>query len=196
MSDLLDFNIDYIISKEHSITDKYIKLYDRNLNIYGKQDFKSGLYVSVLLHLIKVGFLGNNTRRAIYAKLVETVRKNGVTDLYKIPNTPPPVAVYPYYFGSGDSGLLAADIQLLTEDMAPKADKSYTFTLTEEVYYVAYPISYGILQSILDLNGFETINGWTRTEKTFTINLEQVSYYVYEFNHITSQVAFVNTFKY
>jgi len=196
MNDLLQFNIDYIISKEDSIVDRFTKLYDKNLDLYGKQDFKSGIYVAVLLHLIKIDFFGVNTRRAIYAKLVEAVRKNGVTDLYKIPNTPPPTAIYPYYYGSGDPGLLAADIQLLTEDMSPKTNKSYEFTLVEQVYYVAYPTSYGVLQSILDLNGFETINGWTRTVKTFTIDTELVSYYVYEFNHITSQVSFVNTFKY
>jgi len=195
-TELLDFNIDYIISKEYSIVDKYTKLYDKNLDIYGKQDFRSGIYTFVLLHLLKVDFFGSNTKRALYIKLVEAVRKNGVTDLYKIPNTSPPPAVYPFYYGSGLPGLLPADIQLLTEDMSAKTDKSYSFTLDEEVYYVAFPTSYGILRSILDLNGFETINGWTRTVQTFTIDVEDISYYVYEFNHITTQVAFVNTFKY
>jgi hypothetical protein len=195
MSNLLEFNIDYVLSKEYDITDVLTKKQSKNLDIYGKQDFRFGLYMDLLLSLLKVDYLGNNTKREIYMRAVEMARKSGVTALYKIPNTPPPPVTYPYYYGSGDPGLTPVQIQALSEDMSARGDKTYNYTLDMEVYYIAYPASYGLLSKILDINGFETINGWAYRLENLDIDGVPISYLVYEFQHITTQVNFNNTFK-
>jgi len=196
MSELLDFNINYILSKKDVITQTLSGMYDKNLDIYGKQDFRSGIYIALLISLLEVDYLGPNTRRALYIKLIETLRKSSVTAVYKIPNTPPPIAINRTYHGVGIPALIPTAIQLLSSELSAKETKSYNFTLDEEVYYFAYPASFGLLSSILDLNGFETINGWLYRVETFIEDAVPVSYLVYEFKYITSQVNFVNTFKY
>ena len=94
--------------------------------------------------------------------------------------------VYPYYYGSGAVGLSAASVAALTKDIrASDADETKTFTPTVgQVYYFAYPASYGALTSILDQNGFETIADWTlRTENITGLDASAVSYRIYEFNN-------------
>ena len=107
------------------------------------------------------------------------------------------VFVYCYYYGVGAQHLAAADVALLTNDIASQCNKSYSFSPTNEVYYFAYPASYGVLTSILDTNGFETIGDWTiRTENITNTYGEMTSYFIYEFNNITTQTGFINTFIY
>ena len=70
------------------------------------------------------------------------------------------------------------------------------------MYYFAYPASYGQLVSILDANGFEIKNDFTIRTVTFTlngsyfVNPTNVTYYIYEFNNLTTQTNFNITFKF
>lgn len=107
----------------------------------------------------------------------------------------------PSYYGVGAIGLSVAEIQQLTMVNVAKGDKAYNFSPTSQVFYYAYPASYGDLTSILDDNGFETISDWVKTTRSFTSNppyytYSTTDYNVYEFDHITTQVDFTNTFKF
>jgi len=105
----------------------------------------------------------------------------------------------PFYYGSGAQALTTTQIQALTKQVVSKSNKTYTFNPTVEVFYFAYPASYGVLTSILDPNGFETISDWTLRVENFNNNSPDyegitVSYNIYEFNSLTTQVNFNNTF--
>ena len=105
--------------------------------------------------------------------------------------------VYPYYYGVGAQGLTAAQVAGLAKSVAIKSNKAYVFNPTNQVYYMAYPASYGVLTSILDTNGFETIGDWTlRVENITGLDGLVVSYNIYEFNNLTTQINFTNTFIY
>jgi hypothetical protein len=101
-------------------------------------------------------------------------------------NTVSYVFVYPYYSDAGAVGLSAANVALLTKDIrvsTASLNKTFT-TLNGEVYFFAYPASYGALTSILDENGFETFGDWTlRTENITGLDASAVSYRIYEFNN-------------
>jgi hypothetical protein len=94
--------------------------------------------------------------------------------------------VYPYYSGAGAVGLTAAQVAALTKDVRVSSSnltKSFT-TTNGQVYYFAYPASYGALTSILDINGFETFPDWTlRTENITGLDGNAISYRIYEFNN-------------
>lgn len=94
--------------------------------------------------------------------------------------------VYPYYSGAGVPSLTAAQVAALTKDIRTSTaslNKNFT-TSNGDVYYFAYPASYGALTSILDENGFETIGDWTlRTENITGLDATAQSYRIYEFNN-------------
>ena len=105
----------------------------------------------------------------------------------------------PFYYGVGAVGLTVAQLQALTKQVVATGNKTYSFSPTNQVMYIAYPASYGVLSSILDPNGFETIADWTLRVEDFTNNSPDyegvtVSYNIYEFNNPTTQVGFNNTF--
>lgn len=94
--------------------------------------------------------------------------------------------VYPYYYGAGAPGLTAASVAGLTKNIiASTATVNRSFTTgAGDVYYFAYPASYGVLASILDENGFEVIGDWTlRVENITGLDSTPVSYNIYEFNN-------------
>lgn len=94
--------------------------------------------------------------------------------------------VYPYYFGAGAVALSAAAVAALTKDIrVSTASLNKTFTATAgQVYYFAYPASYGVLTSILDENGFQVIADWTLRVANITgLDASAVSYNIYEFNN-------------
>lgn len=94
--------------------------------------------------------------------------------------------VYPYYSGSAAPGRTAAQVAALTKDIrTSNANLNKSFTMANgDVYYFAYPASYGALTSILDENGFETIGDWTlRTENITGLDGNAVSYRIYEFKN-------------
>lgn len=93
--------------------------------------------------------------------------------------------VYPYYNGVGTPGLSAAAVAALTKDVrVSTASLAKTFTTASgEVFYFAYPASYGDLTSIKDINNFESISSWTkRTENITGLDANPVSYNIYEFS--------------
>ena len=107
----------------------------------------------------------------------------------------------PYYDGVGDPGLSVAQIQALGKELLAKGSRAVMFNPVSQVYYFAYPASYGLLTSIKDPNNFETIGDWTVHTVDFTNNPPDynggtVSYYVYEFNNLTTQTNFIITFIY
>lgn len=106
--------------------------------------------------------------------------------------------VYPYYFGAGAAGLSAAAVAALTKDIRVSTAtllKSFTAT-AGQVFYFAYPASYGALTSILDVNNFETIGDWTlRTENITGLDATAQSYRIYEFNNPVVAGTYDYTFK-
>jgi len=106
------------------------------------------------------------------------------------------IFVYPYYYGVGAPGLNAAQIQALTKLVKAQSDTTTTTSPSNQVYYFAYPASYPALTSILDKNGFETISDYTVSTKSFTmLDASSQTYRVYEFNNLTTQTSFNNTYK-
>jgi len=191
---MLDYKIEYVTDREDEILQKLLVRYDKALALRGAQDMTLGVYIKMLMYTLRLTFLGDNTRLALYQKLAAVLRKNNL--MLRIPEPDLPEASYPYYFGSGAQGLTPVQIQALGVDTSAKGEKSYVYSPTVEVYYIAYPAYYGSLSSILDNNSFETLPGWTESTENFTIGVNLVSYYIYEFDYLTTQVNFTNTFKY
>lgn len=105
--------------------------------------------------------------------------------------------VYPFYYGVGAQALTFAQVQGLTKVVQTKQNTTTTTSPSSQVYYFAYPQSYGSLTSILDPNGFETLPGYTQRSGTMTMLDSTVqNYYVYEFNTPTTQTSFANTYKF
>jgi hypothetical protein len=112
------------------------------------------------------------------------------------------IYVYPYfsadttgvyiYYGSGSQSLSVAEIQLLSQEQMTAGNKRCSYSPNEQVCYIAYPSSYGALVSILDTNGYEVFSDWTRSTQT----IATLSYYVYEFDNLTTQTDFYYTFKF
>jgi hypothetical protein len=95
--------------------------------------------------------------------------------------------VYPYYFGADVPSLTAAQVAGLTKQVinsTASANRVYSFDVGD-VFYFAYPASYGALTSILDENGFENLSNFTlRTENITGLDSTPVSYRIYEFNNV------------
>ena len=106
--------------------------------------------------------------------------------------------VYPYYVGAGAAGLSAAAVSGLTKRVITStANRTETITAgASQVFYFAYPASYGALTSILDVNNFETIGDWTlRTENITGLDGNPVSYRIYEFDNPVVAGSYQYTFK-
>ena len=108
----------------------------------------------------------------------------------------------PTYWGSGAPGLTVTQIQELSgKALYAKAERTISYSPVVQVFYYAYPSSFGPLTSILDANGFETIGDWTLRLESFTNHSPYyegvaTNYNVYEFNNLTTQTNFNNTFKF
>lgn len=121
---------------------------------------------------------------SFYAQVTDNGATGGPTSTTS--NTVTYSYVYPYYYGSGVPALAAASVAALTKSIiASTASLNRTFTPSNgDVFYYAYPASYGALSSILDENGFETFSDWTlRTENITGLDGNPVSYRIYEFNN-------------
>lgn len=106
-----------------------------------------------------------------------------------------------FYYGVGAQSLNAAGIQDLTKVLSQRESKTFSFSPTNQVPYIAYPTSYGSLTSIKDGNGFDITLDFTKTTVTFTLAPPNLSggtapYYVYEFKNLTSQPTFNWTFNF
>ncbi len=108
----------------------------------------------------------------------------------------------PFYYGVGAKNLTVSQVQQLTKSVTAKGNKTFSFSPNNQVYYFAYPQSYGLLTSILDPNGFEIKNDFTVRSVIFNPNPSyfnntiSVNYYIYEFNNLTTQTNFNITFKF
>lgn len=106
--------------------------------------------------------------------------------------------VYPYYYGAAAVGRTPAQVAALTKDIiVSTATRVVSFTAaTSDVFYFAYPASYGALTSILDVNGFETIGAWTLTTSDITgLDATAQSYRIYAFNNPVVAGSYQYTFK-
>lgn len=105
--------------------------------------------------------------------------------------------VYPYYYGVGAPGLTGAQIAALTKLVQTQQNTNTITSPTAQVYYFAYPAAYPVLTSILDASGFETIGDYIVRTVTITgLDGTPQSYRVYEFDHLTTQVGFLNRYIY
>ena len=105
---------------------------------------------------------------------------------------------YPYYYGviNANVDITESLIKGLTKQIVVKGNKTYTYNPNYQRIVIAYPKSYGVLKSILDPNGFEQLNSFTRLEISIT-GLDKTSqvYYVYV-NDASTNANFKMTFYY
>lgn len=103
-----------------------------------------------------------------------------------------------YYYGVASPGLdVSSDGGGLTKlVIVDTPTVSALFSPVSQVFYFIYPDSYPALTSIKDTNGFETISDWTVTSGVSVTNSfgNVDTYYVYEYNNVTTQTNFTNTF--
>lgn len=81
--------------------------------------------------------------------------------------------ILPIYYGASATASIA-DFTGLTKDLTAKGQKTYSYTTNNEYMVIAYDSSYGDLSSIVDPNGFEVLDGWTKSSLTvggFTYNV-------------------------
>ena len=106
--------------------------------------------------------------------------------------------VYPFYHGVGAKGLTGAQIRsTLTSLIKTPSNTVTTSSPNSQVFYLAYPSTSPNLTSILDQNGFETISDFTlRTVSIVGLDGTSQTYKVYEYNNLTTQSNFTNTFKF
>jgi len=192
---LLDYKISYILSKESVINNLIHSKLSKKLSIDGDAEISYIVIIKAIMQLLTADILTYNLKLELYKKLLHLLRFFDL--IFRIPD-PVTASTNPVlYWGAGDAGLNVAQLQGLTTDQSEfLTEIAFTYTLTEQVYYFCYPADKGDLSSILDNNQFETLPGWTkRTESFVFAGLSNVSYNVYEFNNITTQTSFTNTFK-
>jgi hypothetical protein len=106
--------------------------------------------------------------------------------------------VYPYYYGAGPTGKTPAQVAALTKQViGSTATVNETITASaSDVFYFAYPAAYGVLTSILDVNGFETLPDWTLTVANITgLDTTAQSYNIYKFNNPVVAGSYFYSFK-
>ena len=118
-----------------------------------------------------------------YARLVLTYEKGTISS-----NTVYATFVHPYYYGVGAVG---TDPETLSKLVQGKGSKTLSFSPNKQHIIFAYPKSYGDLKSIKDSNGFENINGFTKTEGG-----SKVPYNIYTSNEASTNTNFRLTFTY
>jgi hypothetical protein len=105
--------------------------------------------------------------------------------------------VYPYYHGVGAQGFTPAQVATLTKSIInSNANLTRSFgAASGEVYYFAYPASYGALTEIYDENNFNVFSSWTLSTENITgLDGNPVSYRIYEFDNVVSAGA--TTFRF
>lgn len=107
--------------------------------------------------------------------------------------------VYPYYMGAVNAGTKITEdiIEDLTKKVEGKATKSHSYTINDQHIVFAYPKAHGVLKSIIDPNGYETIGGYNRSELSITgLDETAQTYYVYASKDPGTSSGFTVTFKY
>lgn len=99
--------------------------------------------------------------------------------------------VYPFYWGTGAPGLTPAEIRSnFGAQVTNNGDKIVSMVPSNEVYYFAYPASYGALNRVLDWNNFDITSDFTiRVENLVGLDGSSQSYRIYEFNNLVSHSA-------
>lgn len=101
--------------------------------------------------------------------------------------------VYPYYYGVIDSSAEINEviIKSLTKLIQAKGTKSQTYTANNQKILFISPVSYGIIKTITDPNGFNVTDTFKQSTLSITgLDGTQQDYYVYE-----SEATTVNNFK-
>ena len=91
------------------------------------------------------------------------------------------VFVDPYFKGVVTDAS-SIDISELTKVIEKNGKKTFTFTADNKYIVFAYPAAYADLTSILDANGFENIDSFTKTVADLTVTSGTVSYKIYTSN--------------
>ena len=100
--------------------------------------------------------------------------------------------VHAFYYGtdvpSSGPADAATKAAALTKAVVGAGDKVYGFApAAGEVYYFAYPFSYGLLTNVYDWNSFPIGSSFTIHTQNITNTFGQtVSYYIYEFNDVSA----------
>lgn len=105
--------------------------------------------------------------------------------------------VYPYYYGGG-AAALGAGVAALTKHVTANTNNyQQTITVTDgQKIYVAFPASYGTLNSILDASNFEVLSAFTATTADITgLDGNPVSYRIYESNSAVVAGSYFFQFK-
>ena len=107
--------------------------------------------------------------------------------------------VYPYYMGACAAGTSVDEtlVESLTKKIEGKANKSHSFDLSDSHIVFAYPKAHGVLKSVIDPNGYETISGYNRSEVSVTgLDGTAQTYYVYVSKDSATSTGFTVNFKY
>lgn len=88
--------------------------------------------------------------------------------------------IRPFYYGVCNIEDTIAS-NMLNKDLSVKGDKTYNFNLDNQCIVIAYPIEYGLLSSIIDINGFEISNSFEHfTQTLYGLYGLTHDYYVYK----------------
>lgn len=103
---------------------------------------------------------------------------------------------YPVFFGTTVDTTINQDAIFKFEKfLDKKQDLSYVYNVNNERMVCVYPKEYGDLTSIRDINGFEIIKSFERTEIVLDINGTMVEYFIY-YNNININTNFRITYKF
>lgn len=98
---------------------------------------------------------------------------------------------YPTYYHAGAAGLLEAAIKGGTKRVETSQVSSYSYTVVNGHFYLAYPQTFDPLTKILNPSNLDVLPSMTRTTPTWTApDLTSVPYYVYEWTSATTQTGF------
>ena len=117
-----------------------------------------------------------------------TAEVTDMSDLIVTANTSVFNYIYPYYYGiANESTLLNGEfLKTLVKRVEVKGEKTLSYTTNNQRMVFAYPIAYGKLSKILDMNGFDVTNTFTVTTTTLVaLDGTTQSYYVYANNPST-----------
>ena len=95
---------------------------------------------------------------------------------------------YPYYYGVlNQPQATQEDIKDDFKVMAPKGTIVQKYTSVDQYPFIAYPVSWGDLDSIFDTNSFNITDAFTKQSLDVVgLDGESVPYTIYALNHITS----------
>lgn len=193
---LLDDKIDFILDRIDYINSTLMTRMSARVDIYGKINTKISIEITKLMYLLQSkSWFGENLKLELYKKLIDMTRKQGL--IYKI-FEPVPVDSPVVYYGVAPAALAEVDIKstLLAVDSVKQDNELIYTTVLPEVYYYAYPKSWGNLSKIYDDNGFNTINGYIVREVQIPVDILNIDYYLYEFDTASVTTDFHITFKF